>query len=124
MTHSFTAAHHERTCPDRSARTITPAAVVAFLILFGAFGCSRAVDHPAGPPLASATTAPSSDPPASTTQDEKKAAASNALPDTFSGAAAAWPVFRGDALANGVAESPLPENLEVLWKFGPKEHGF
>jgi outer membrane protein assembly factor BamB len=35
-----------------------------------------------------------------------------------------WPVFRGDALANGVAESTLPDELDVLWKFSAKEHGF
>lgn len=27
-----------------------------------------------------------------------------------------WPLFRGDALATGVARSGLPERLEVLWK--------
>ncbi len=36
----------------------------------------------------------------------------------------AWPVFRGDPLATGVAASPLPDKLEVLWKFNSKEHGF
>jgi outer membrane protein assembly factor BamB len=35
-----------------------------------------------------------------------------------------WPVFRGDALATGIAESTLPENLEVLWKFNSNTHGF
>ena len=35
-----------------------------------------------------------------------------------------WPVFRGNALATGIAESTLPENLEVLWKFNSNTHGF
>ncbi len=37
---------------------------------------------------------------------------------------AAWPVFRGDTMATGVAGSALPEKLEVLWKFNSKDHGF
>ena len=28
----------------------------------------------------------------------------------------AWPVFRGDALAQGVARCELPEKPELLWK--------
>jgi outer membrane protein assembly factor BamB len=36
----------------------------------------------------------------------------------------AWPVCRGDELATGIAHSPLPENLEVLWKFNSNMHGF
>jgi outer membrane protein assembly factor BamB len=36
----------------------------------------------------------------------------------------AWPVFRGDATADGVAHGTLPENLEVLWKFAGQGHGF
>jgi outer membrane protein assembly factor BamB len=36
-----------------------------------------------------------------------------------------WPVYRGSALATGVAAAPLPEKLEVAWKFaedlGPVE---
>jgi outer membrane protein assembly factor BamB len=30
---------------------------------------------------------------------------------------AGWPVFRGNALQNGVAASELPAQLEILWKF-------
>jgi outer membrane protein assembly factor BamB len=28
-----------------------------------------------------------------------------------------WPVFRGNALQNGVATSTLPDHLEILWRF-------
>src|SRR5258707_977217 len=28
-----------------------------------------------------------------------------------------WPLFRGNALGTGVAESALPERLELLWKY-------
>ena len=35
-----------------------------------------------------------------------------------------WPVCRGDAQATGIAHSPLPEKLEVLWKFNSQQHGF
>ncbi len=41
-----------------------------------------------------------------------------------SAATTGWPVFRGDALADGVAGGSLPEKLEVLWKFDAQEHGF
>ncbi|MFL5243769.1 MAG: PQQ-binding-like beta-propeller repeat protein [Gemmataceae bacterium] len=32
-----------------------------------------------------------------------------------------WPVFRGNTLQTGVANSGLPEKLEVLWKFETKD---
>jgi outer membrane protein assembly factor BamB len=32
-----------------------------------------------------------------------------------------WPLFRGNGLQTGVAASPLPENLEVRWKFKAKD---
>jgi outer membrane protein assembly factor BamB len=32
-----------------------------------------------------------------------------------------WPSFRGNPLQTGVAASPLPENLEVRWKFKAKD---
>ena len=32
-----------------------------------------------------------------------------------------WPLFRGNALQNGVADSPLPETLEVRWKLQVKD---
>jgi outer membrane protein assembly factor BamB len=32
-----------------------------------------------------------------------------------------WPLFRGNPLQTGVASSPLPDNLEVRWKFQAKE---
>src|SRR5207245_3134868 len=32
-----------------------------------------------------------------------------------------WPVFRGGALQTGVAKSPLPEELEIRWKFKAKD---
>ena len=35
-----------------------------------------------------------------------------------------WPVFRGDAIANGVATSTLADELDVAWKFAGKGHGF
>src|SRR5437879_4580130 len=32
-----------------------------------------------------------------------------------------WPIFRGNALQNGIAESPLPDTLVVRWKIQVKE---
>jgi len=32
-----------------------------------------------------------------------------------------WPLFRGDALQTGVSKSPLPEELEIRWKFKAKD---
>src|SRR5436309_1661297 len=32
-----------------------------------------------------------------------------------------WPLFRGNALQTGVASSPLPEELEIRWKFKAKD---
>jgi outer membrane protein assembly factor BamB len=32
-----------------------------------------------------------------------------------------WPDFRGNALQTGVADSPLPEQLEILWRFETKD---
>ncbi len=32
-----------------------------------------------------------------------------------------WPLFRGSALQTGVAASPLPEELEIRWKFKAKD---
>jgi outer membrane protein assembly factor BamB len=32
-----------------------------------------------------------------------------------------WTVFRGNALQTGIAASPLPDDLEVLWKFETKD---
>ena len=51
-------------------------------------------------------------------------AAAADVPPSIEAPPSDWPVFRGDALANGVSESPLPEKLEVLWTFHSKEHGF
>ena len=36
----------------------------------------------------------------------------------------AWPVFRGDGHATGVAKGELPEKLELLWTFATKKGGF
>ncbi|HEY4759913.1 MAG TPA: PQQ-binding-like beta-propeller repeat protein, partial [Thermoguttaceae bacterium] len=35
-----------------------------------------------------------------------------------------WPLLRGDAQATGVAKSPLPEKLELLWRFSIQKDGF
>jgi outer membrane protein assembly factor BamB len=35
-----------------------------------------------------------------------------------------WPMFRGNAQATGVAESDLPEKLELLWTFSSDKGGF
>jgi eukaryotic-like serine/threonine-protein kinase len=35
--------------------------------------------------------------------------------------AADWPTFRGNPLQTGMTEEPLPEKLEVLWKFQTKD---
>jgi outer membrane protein assembly factor BamB len=32
-----------------------------------------------------------------------------------------WPLFRGNALQTGVASSPLPEELDIRWKFKAKD---
>lgn len=32
-----------------------------------------------------------------------------------------WPLFRGNAVQNGIAAEALPENLEILWKFQAKD---
>jgi outer membrane protein assembly factor BamB len=37
--------------------------------------------------------------------------------DTVAASNASWPLSRGDAQATGVARSPVPEQLELLWKF-------
>ena len=36
----------------------------------------------------------------------------------------AWPLFRGDAQATGVAKGDLPEKLELLWRFTPPKCEF
>ncbi|HYV36033.1 MAG TPA: PQQ-binding-like beta-propeller repeat protein [Gemmataceae bacterium] len=36
-------------------------------------------------------------------------------------APADWPVFRGNALQTGVAETTLPDKLEILWRFPAKD---
>jgi len=43
---------------------------------------------------------------------------------TIETVSADWPLVRGDALASGVATSPLPENLEPLWEFTTEDSGF
>ncbi len=40
-----------------------------------------------------------------------------AAPKAVAQAAADWPLFRGNALQNGVASAALPGRLDVLWKF-------
>src|SRR6202035_2431901 len=32
-----------------------------------------------------------------------------------------WPLFRGNPLQNGIAESPLPEKLSIRWKIQLKD---
>ena len=41
-----------------------------------------------------------------------------------SAALADWPLVRGDALASGVADSPMSAELKVLWKYTLEESGF
>src|SRR5262245_49764180 len=38
-----------------------------------------------------------------------------------SAVAADWPLFRGNALQNGVVDAQLPENLDVRWTFKTKD---
>jgi outer membrane protein assembly factor BamB len=38
--------------------------------------------------------------------------------------AKSWPICRGDAQATGVAVSPIPEKLELLWKFSVEDSAF
>ncbi len=35
-----------------------------------------------------------------------------------------WPLFRGDPQATGVARTTLPETLQVLWTFAPRQAAF
>jgi len=58
------------------------------------------------------------------TSAERSSAPVEETPDNSDPAARAWPLFRGDSLADGVAKSSLPKEPEVLWTFSAKEHGF
>jgi len=90
------------------------AVVVAVCLL----GCSQSLDVGAAVPVAASATSES---PAELSSPAERVAPA---PVSASPADSDWPVFRGDALANGVAPGDLPENLEVLWKFSAQEHGF
>ena len=49
----------------------------------------------------------------------------SSLPATNAGPASeAWPLFRGDGQATGVAPGSLPEKLEPLWTFSVEDGGF
>src|SRR3569832_25602 len=51
-------------------------------------------------------------------------AADSAAPLETASPKGAWPVFRGDPLATGVASGALSDQLDVLWRFISKDHGF
>jgi outer membrane protein assembly factor BamB len=92
------------------------------LALLCGTGCRPTLDSPgqesSSPPTG--LTAPSG--------PEPTAAQLGSTPDqpTLSGSKAgdAWPLFRGDPQATGVARSGLPEKLEVLWTFSVDGGGF
>ena len=72
-----------------------------------------------------------SSPPANVTSPggtQRAAAPVGITPDeqipTASKAGDAWPLFRGDPQATGVAAGSLPEKLELLWSFSPDGWGF
>lgn len=46
------------------------------------------------------------------------------LPSPLFSLPSAWPVFRGNAQATGVAAASLPEKLELLWTFPTTKGGF
>src|SRR5690348_11237962 len=73
-------------------------------------------------PAAKETPSEKTSGPAKQTDVTERAAPSSSPDDSNTGKD--WPVFRGNALATGIAESTLPENLEVLWKFNSNTHGF
>src|SRR5262245_3437248 len=85
--------------------TTTWHAILAAALLLS--GCQRVTDDAASKLTAVTENAP--------------AASSNDLAAAPKGD---WPLFRGDSLANGIADSTLPDELEVLWKFNSKQHGF
>ncbi len=103
---------------------------LAVLLTLTASGCGAAAS---GTPATTAAADPKSsarqtaiaaaDVPVCETPSRAALQSGSAPADTHS-PAASWPVFRGDPLATGVAGSPLPENLEVLWKFNSDTHGF
>jgi outer membrane protein assembly factor BamB len=47
-----------------------------------------------------------------------------ALHVQFAAASDSWPVFRGDALSQGVSKSTLPEKPELLWEFNVPKGAF
>ncbi len=104
-------------CNPRSTRlkarpavwlTVAGMAMVCLLLA----GCQRATE--AASPDATAAAKPAAG-------ADAKVARNTTTPDAPKDA---WPVFRGDPLANGVAGSKLPDDPKVLWKFNSKEHGF
>lgn len=99
--------------PSSSIRAYLPHAKrgVSLLLLASALYMVAACSGESAPPIVSMN-----EPSGAAAQplvDEGTASAAGEKP----GAAADWPVFRGDAQASGVARCVLPEKLEVLWRF-------
>ena len=46
------------------------------------------------------------------------------VPSACLAAEDAWPLFRGDAQATGVAVGELPQELELLWSYRVEKGGF
>ena len=72
------------------------------------------------------------DPPAPKSENEKAESKATVDPSAMADASAKknsnsskdWPLFRGDAKSTGVADTKLPEKLEVLWKYEVKRGAF
>jgi outer membrane protein assembly factor BamB len=79
-------------------------------------GCQRSLDAEVAKP-AVAGTVQAADTLKATPLERAQPAPSNSPAER-------WPVFRGDARAQGVAEGTLADNPEVLWKFQSQGHGF
>ncbi len=95
-------------------RSDGPGLFAVFLAGFGVVaGCGPAPETPRD-----AAAPPAADGDAEAAQSRPREAAA---PETER---AAWPLFRGDAQARGVAADTLPDRLEVLWTFSDQGAGF
>ncbi len=90
--------------------------VIATLLVALCAGCDVSMGSGAG---SVGKTAPLPTAKTSATAPASESVAPNVAADKSS-----WPVCRADALATGVSNATLPENLEVLWKFNSNMHGF
>src|SRR3954453_14251239 len=104
----------------RGRRVALPVALAALVGLVAIVGCgAKASDRQ----LTELAVAPGESFVARASTEQSSAPVEEKL-DNSNPAAQAWPLFRGDSLADGVAKSSLPKEPEVLWTFSAKEHGF